>query len=136
MKWRLKTYLKNLKGVGDWQRSPFFFSFFIWSHGGGIRRLKQLYERERESSRNLPRCSDNWQCYLWKLKRGKEGSKKRLPKEAIRLNIRLMINYDDKNYIASGGRTRGKKKLFINFFISILKKSSIICTMSYINIKN
>ena len=48
MKWRLKTYLKNLKGVGDWQRSPFFFSFFIWSHGGGIRRLKQLYERERE----------------------------------------------------------------------------------------
>ena len=25
---------------------PFFFSFF-WSHGGGIRRFKQLYERER-----------------------------------------------------------------------------------------
>ena len=73
---------------------------------------------------------------LMKIKTWQRGEPKKVAQEAIRLNIRLMINYDDKNYIASGGRTRGKKKLFINFFISILKKSSIICTMPYINIKN
>lgn len=52
-----------------------------------------------------------------KIKTWQRGEPKKVAQEAIRLNIRLMINYDDKNYIASGGRTRGKKKIYLSTFL-------------------
>ena len=59
-----------------------------------------------------------------KIKTWQRGEPKKVAQEAIRLNIRLMINYDDKNYIASWGRTRGKKKKIINqlFYINTKKE--------------
>ena len=59
---------------------------------------------------------------LMKIKTWQRGEPKKVAQEAIRLNIRLMINYDDKNYIASGGRTRGKKKFIYQLFYINTKK--------------
>ena len=53
-----------------------------------------------------------------KIKTWQRGEPKKVAQEAIRLNIRLMINYDDKNYIASWEeQEEKKKKIYLSTFL-------------------
>ena len=50
------------------------------------------------------------------------GEQKKVAQEAIRLNIRLTINYNDKNYIASWGKNEGGKIIYQHFYINTKKE--------------
>jgi len=61
-----------------------FVFFFFGSHGGGIRRFKQLYERERKRALETyldAVTTDNATYENYNV--AKRGAKTRLPKEAI-----------------------------------------------------